>query len=288
MKFSLFTDYGALNSKLVFEAFETSLLDNGHTVVHNSLDADVAVIWSVLWNGRMAQNKKVWEHFHSQNKDVVVLEIGGLRRGYTWKVGLNGINRDAYFGPDNNDNSRVKLLDLTLKSWRKNGDYILICGQHEKSHQWHNMPRMSAWVMSTIETLQKHSKRSIIFRPHPRCPLPDIEKQYRNVYRQHPQHVTGSYDDFDLGYDNAWAVVNWSSNPGVEAVRAGIPAFVGPSSLAWPVASHNLADIENPNMPVREQWLNDLAYSEYTVNEIKDGLPLKRLTDKLECVNLTT
>ena len=57
MIFSLWTDNGAMNSKPVFQAFEKSLKDAGCTVVHNSLDADVAVIWSVLWHGRMAQNK---------------------------------------------------------------------------------------------------------------------------------------------------------------------------------------------------------------------------------------
>ena len=82
MIFSLWTDNGAMNSKPVFQAFEKSLKDAGCTVVHNSLDADVAVIWSVLWHGRMAQNKKVWDDFHAHNKKIIVLEdhsyIGGL------------------------------------------------------------------------------------------------------------------------------------------------------------------------------------------------------------------
>ena len=65
MKFSLFTDYGAQNSKPVFDAFATSLSSAGHTVVNNDWDSDVAVIWSVLWNGRMAGNEKVWLDFQA-------------------------------------------------------------------------------------------------------------------------------------------------------------------------------------------------------------------------------
>jgi hypothetical protein len=34
-------------------------------------------------------------------------------------------------------------------------------------------------------------------------------------------------------------------------------------------------------MPDRTQWLNDYAHTEYTVEEISQGIPLKRLTDKL-------
>ena len=72
MKFSLFTDYGAQNSKPVFDAFATSLSSAGHTVVDNDWDSDVAVIWSVLWFGRMDGNQKVCEHLRAINKPVIV------------------------------------------------------------------------------------------------------------------------------------------------------------------------------------------------------------------------
>ncbi len=35
MIFCLYTDYGALNSKPIFEAFAKSLIDAGHTVIYN-------------------------------------------------------------------------------------------------------------------------------------------------------------------------------------------------------------------------------------------------------------
>ena len=118
MRFSLYTDHGALNSKPVFEAFAKSLVDAGHSVVYNEPyqvfghydNYDVAVIWSVLWHGRMAKNKDVWEQNRLLNKPVIVLEVGGINSGTTWKVGLNGINRDAYFGPNNNNDTRYRLL----------------------------------------------------------------------------------------------------------------------------------------------------------------------------------
>jgi len=105
MKFSLFTENGAQNSKPVFDAFATSLHSAGHTVTVNDWDCDVAVIWSVLWFGRMAGNQKVWEHFRAINKPVIVLEVGGIQRGTTWKVGINGINSDANFGAKGNDST---------------------------------------------------------------------------------------------------------------------------------------------------------------------------------------
>jgi len=283
MKFSLFTDYGALNSKPVFDSFATSLHNSGHTVSFNEWDCDVAVIWSVLWFGRMAGNQKVWEHFQAINKPVIALEVGGINRGVTWKVGLNGINRDAYFGDSGNNNARSNALGLLLKPWRTDGEYILICGQHDKSLQWQGMPSISNWLMQTISEVRKHTDRPIIFRPHPRRPLPHIEKEFKNVYRQDPQHVKDTYDDFDMGFDNVWATISYSSNPGIHSIIEGVPAFVSTHSLAYPVGNDIdfLHDIEQPVMPDRTQWLNDYAHTEWTLDEIAQGLPLKNLTSEL-------
>jgi hypothetical protein len=281
MKFSLWTNHGALNSKPVFDAFARGAKSLGHNVVWNDPNSDVDVIWSVLWSGRMAANKIIWERNLAQSKPTVVLEVGGIRRGTTWKVGLNGINRDAYFGDMGNDSSRASLLSLEVKPWRTDGEYILLCGQHEKSEQWRNEPRMSRWVMETIENIQAHTDRPILFRPHPRCRLPAIEHQYKNVYRQDPRQLPGTYDDFDMKFKNIYCTVSWTSNPGIHSVIEGIPAYTSSSSLAWDVSIKSLTNLDNPPLPDRTQWLNDYAWTEFTVEEIASGLPLKRLTSKL-------
>jgi len=279
MKFSLWTHNGALNSAPVFDAFAHSLLAAGHDVSYNNTNSDVNVIWSVLWNGRMARNEAVWH----QDKPTIVLEVGGIQRGTTWKVGLNGINRDAYFGPAGMDDLRVRNLGLKLKPWRKDGEYILICGQHDKSLQWSKMPRMSNWFLNTYDEIRKHTDRPIIFRPHPRCRLEHIERGLKNVIRQEPRHVNNTYDDFDMGFNNIWATISYSSNPGIHSIIEGVPAFVSTHSLAYPAGNdiNFLHDIEQPLMPDRQQWLNDYAWTEYTVEEISQGIPLKRLTNKL-------
>jgi hypothetical protein len=277
MKFSLWTQYGALNSKPVFDAFANSLNNNGHDVAYNDSSADVNVIWSVLFNGRMAGNKAVWE----QQKPTIVLEVGGINRGTTWKVGLNGINRDAYFGPSGNSSDRVRLLGLQVKPWKYDGEYILVCGQHDKSLQWKDMPAMATWVHDTITFIRAQTDRPIIFRPHPRCPLPAIEHDFKGVKRQDPKQIKDTYDDFDMQFNNIWATVSWSSNPAIHSIINGVPAFTGPSSLAFDVAEQNLRNIENPLYGDRTQWLNDYAHTEYTIGEISQGIPLKHLTSKL-------
>ena len=111
MIFGLFKENGALNSVSVFSAFEQGVQHLGHTAHDNDLNADVAVIWSVLWYGRMGKNKAVWDHFTKQGKPVIVLEVGALKRNITWKVAIGGINNEAYFGhATNNDDARLTAL----------------------------------------------------------------------------------------------------------------------------------------------------------------------------------
>ena len=285
MKFRLWKEYGALNSKDVFSAFEHSCIHSGYSICNSSniSDSDVHVLWSVLFNGRMARNKDIWTSCMQDNRPVIVLEVGGIKRGQTWKVGLNGINRDAYFGDSNNDDSRKRLLGLEVKPWRTKGKYILLCGQHDKSLQWQGMPRMSNWFLNTYDEIRKHTDRPIIFRPHPRCRLEHIERGLRHVTRQEPRHVNGTYDSFDMGFDNIHCTISYSSNPGIHSVIEGVPAFVSTHSLAYDVANDIdfLHDIENPIMPDRTQWLNDYAHTEYTIEEIAAGIPLKNLTSRL-------
>lgn len=277
MKFSLWTKYGALNSKPVFEAFKKSIVNQGFYAEENDPTADVDVIWSVLWNGRMAPNRGIFNN----GKPTIVLEVGGINRGVTWKVGLNGIGPDNCMLSRNNTSERATQLGLKALPWTRTGEHILICCQNPKSHMWESMPATLTWLDDTIAVIRAVSARRIIVRPHPRVPLRTIPK-YADVVLEQPTKIPDTYDDFDLTFSQAHAVVSWSSNPGPQAVLSGVPAFVGPDSLARDVASTNLYDIERPRYPDRQQWLNDYAHTEYTVDEISQGIPLDNLLKSLD------
>lgn len=277
MKFSMFTKHGALISPDIFNAIRQGLTKLGHAVTENEMNCDVPVIWSLLWNGRMVRNKFVWEHFRKQNKNVLVVEVGGIQRNKTWKIALNGINRQGNFGPGNNAGDRAQKLNLKLEPWRQHGDHILICLQHDKSEQWANCKPLYEYTIDTITELRKYTDRRIIVRQHPRCPLQQ-KPVLDNVFYQTPKIIENTYDDYDLEFNNEWAVVSWSSNPGIHAILNGIPAFVGPQSLAYDVANHDFSKIETPAMPDRTQWLNDYAFTEWTLEEISQGTPFSRLT----------
>ena len=155
MIFGLWTANGALNSKPVFEALQIGLNNLGHTVKLNQT-GDIDVIWSVLWRGRMQNNKSIYETAKKLDKPVLVLEVGGLYRGKTWRVGLNGINRNGYFGSQGNDSKRADKLNLSLHPWNSKGDSILIACQHKLSGQWAGND-FDTWLVDTVRSIKKHT-----------------------------------------------------------------------------------------------------------------------------------
>lgn len=280
MKISLFTQFGALNSGKIFKLFAEGCRRQGLEVVENTTDADILVIWSILWHGRMKGNRDVWNFSKKTGKKLIILEIGGLHRGTTWRIGLDHVNNlGKFYSKEIFDIERPKKLGISLKERQNTGENILICGQHSKSEQWVNRPPPEIWLSSLVQEIKKYSNRPIVFRPHPRDLdwvkfLPKLP-----ITIQYPQKIIGTYDDFnhESDFTNAWCVINPSSNTGIQAAIAGIPVFCDEDSLAYPISNKKIENIVNPELPSRDEWIIKLSHTEWLENEIERGLPISRL-----------
>jgi hypothetical protein len=274
MRVSIFDGYGALNSAPVFAAIRAGLDRIG--IAHTSMDSssDVAVIWSMLWAGRMRPNQQIWDLYRFTGRPVIVVEVGMLRRGLTWKLGINGTGLTANYGQGLIPN-RASQLGLELKPWTNAGYNIVIACQRSDSEQWAGQPPTVAWLTETACKIRQYSDKPIVIRPHPRQRISEIP----GCVIESPRPVPGTYDSFDYNQclKTTWAVVNHNSGPGSQAIINGVPAFVGSSSLAAPVSNLDLSQIENPLRPDRTQWIEQLAHTEWTIPEIESGIPLQRL-----------
>jgi hypothetical protein len=95
-----------------------------------------------------------------------------------------------------------------------------------------------------------------------------------------PRKIQNSYDDFDINY-NYHCVINHNSGPAVQAAIKGVPVICDSSSLAHPV-SEKWKNLENPQLPDRDDWFLKLCHSEWTVEEIGQGMPILRLQTHIE------
>ena len=275
MRAKIYYQYGSLNSRPILDAVKQGLEKHGHTVVDSG--EDLAVIWSVLWQGRMQMNQQVYDACHKKGIPVLIVEVGNLKRNHTWRLSLDNINGHGFFANDRDlDPNRPKKLGLALNEPKINRKpHIVLACQHRKSLQWQGQPDTEQWVRNMIEKIKKYTDSKIIVRPHPRNPL---RLSIPNITIENPKKIKDSYDDFDIDYD-CHCVINHNSGPAVQAAIFGTPVICDTSSLAYPV-SDQLENIENPQLPDRTEWFNRLCHTEWTVDEIRQGIPIARLFDK--------
>ena len=119
MRLKIYRQFGALNSQPVFDAFSAGVLALGHEIVDTN--EDIAVIWSVLWQGRMLKNQIVYRNCITQNIPIMIIEVGNLLRGVTWRLSLGNINGNGVFANQENldidrpEKLKIKLNDFTYE-----------------------------------------------------------------------------------------------------------------------------------------------------------------------------
>lgn len=278
MKLSYFPDSVARNAAPVLDAFLDSARHH-FELVENDLDADAAVIWSVLWNGRLAPNQSIYQHYRNLNRPVIVLEVGSLYRGSTWKVAVNNITAEGYYGhQDNLDWDRPRKLGMSLAHNPAPRPQVIVALQHSKSQQVRSMVSMNDWLQDIVREIRTYTDRPIVIRPHPRDQF-QLHSFGLNVSIEQPNPVVNTYDSFDMHFD-CHAVVNYNSGVGVQAAISGVRPCVDASSLAAPVGV-SIADIEQPYVIDRDQWFVEVCHTEYTLDELRRGTWISRIEPAL-------
>lgn len=260
-------------------AFLDSCRAAGIITRENCWGSAAAVIWSVLWHGRMMSNQQVYQHYRDQGRPVIIIDVGALYRGSTWKIAVNHVNAQGHYGHHQDlDWDRPRRLGISLGHTMPGNPAVLITLQHWASLQVTNLQGQESWITQQIARVRAHTDRPIVVRPHPRSPMPMREKS-PGVTVESPARIANSYDDFDLRFDYQ-ALINHNSGPGIQAAIKGCPVIVDSTSLAHPISIDH-SDIEHRPVRDREQWLVEICHTEYTLQEIGQGRWLKRITQYL-------
>ena len=176
---------------------------------------------------------------------------------------------------------------IEIKDWKNHGSYILLVMQRPGDTSNRDMIKQygsyQKFLQETLNSIRENTDRPIRLRMHPlRMDVQtEILKQTdltnvtlsKNLIERSDNRLDGGkglYDDFN----DAWAVVGWNSNALTESVCEGVPTFsLHPSSMAWECSNKTLKNLENPEYFDRSQWLNNLAYCQWTEEEIEQGEP---------------
>lgn len=178
-----------------------------------------------------------------------------------------------------NENQQVDIADVPADRWERllNDDprlrwtgwkdynkKILLVMPNPKACKWYKID-YEKWVVDTKEQIAKYSD------------LP-VEVRIKGSRSERNKGYT-IYDAFDSG---VYATVAMNSMAALESVLYGIPAFVSIPCAASPLASTDLSQLANPYKPKHkliERHCKNLAYTQFTIDEIISGLAYK-LTEK--------
>jgi hypothetical protein len=170
-------------------------------------------------------------------------------------------------------------IGIELQPWRTTGSHILICLQRNGGWSMGGLDVMQ-WCNKTILEIRKYSNRQIVVRAHP-----GDRRASQYLKLNHPNVKISSNQNILDDFTNAWAVITYNSSPGVAAAIEGIAVFVTDPdpkiSQAYDVCNTDLAMIENPLRPERQQWIEKISMCHFNFNDLKSGIAWNIIKDYL-------
>jgi len=218
-----------------------------------------------------------------RGSSVLVMDNGYLKRDSHVRqddaylsLGFNGLNGRATFVIDDMPSDRWDQLGIQLQPWEIKEGHILICGQLARdSSVQHLQPNYTSWMQKIVDDMSSNTDKQIIFRPHP-LGLHETIKGV-NISKKLNSSLLDEFNESSI-------VVAASSNSLVEAVVCGIPVFaLDQGSLLWNYCKNKtFKDLASPQTFYRERWANNLAYSQWTKEEMESGLAWEHLKTVLD------
>lgn len=215
--------------------------------------------------------RRIFEDYRRERKALYIdLGYWGRRKRTRWdgyhKISLNSRHPTAYFQARPHPVDRFAEFAVPVLPWRERGHHIVVAGMSAKAAAAEGL-RPEQWERATIASLRKITRRPIVYRPKPNWrdarPIPGVAFE----------------KDIDIADSirGAHALVTHHSNCAIDALLGGIPVFC-PFGAASVLAEPELANIERPRMPAgREQWAADLAYCQYSLEEMTSGYAWRML-----------
>lgn len=246
---------------------------------------DLAVIqgWKKNGSGDSIHNifrRKIIDHQLSTNRHVLTVDgniFNYKSKNIFFRYSIDGIfaNTGYYFDDKIDPNRWKHIREVTgckLKPWRKNGEHILILLQKDSGWTMEGVSNLSV-LKNTVHSLRRHSDRRIVVRVHPS----DLRKMEQYVQVCNELGVEVSRNEHIIqDFHNAWCSITFNSSPGAVSVIEGIPTFIMDAnwkrSPAADVGNINIKNIEDPIMPDRQTWIERIAMSHFSVQDIREGL----------------
>jgi hypothetical protein len=244
-------------------------------ILHESQYAEPVVPIAVFYglSGRMP---KLLADYRAQGLKAVYIDLGyfGRHDGGRWsgfhKLAINSRHPTEYFQRVAHSSRRADALKVRIHPWRPRAPYILLAGMGDKGALAEGF-QPEEWERKAIDEIRKYTDRPIIYRPKPSWK--DAKPIEGTKFSPKDELLRRLLMD-------CHAVVTHHSNVAVDGLVDGIPAFCW-EGVATPLSLQDLSKIEDPIRPdTRRQWVNDLAYTQFSIAEMHSGRAWRHLKDE--------
>jgi len=262
---------------------------------------DVAVIFG-SWKPRNKDHHATRNSVADAAPVFVVIETPLLTRrvfqpNQYYRMGVNGfLNHSAHWNAIDCSSERFEEMGLEWNGWAEDlvdREEIMIALQlaGDASLRGNNIVE---WCMDTIRRIRKFTDEPIRIRTHPGI----SEKGWENYSDLFRDIAFGDYGDirFSNGRERPWeddivntrCVVAYSSGLSIDAVMSGVPVIACDNgNFAWDISSNFPEDVVEPKLEDPEtvkQWLYNLAYCQWSEEEMQNGNAWRHLLPAIETV----
>lgn len=255
---------------------------------------EVAVMYGSWKPERTNIHHTVRASIYEKASTFVCIETPLLGRKITnhhsyYRLGVNGfLNHSADWGFTNDcPSDRFDALGLEYTGYRKHkGNKIVIALQLAGDASLrHN--DINDWAVDAVQQLRQFSDRPIEIRVHPAISEKgmtnhnDLFKRLAFLGMNNVKVVDGSREAFEYQCKDAHAVVTYSSGLAIDALLFGVPVITcDEGGFAYDITENKLSNIESMYIPDEgkvKQWLYNLAYCQWKVEEMADGTAINHL-----------
>jgi hypothetical protein len=223
--------------------------------------------------------KTLTSGYLAAGKHYLFFDKGYFIRNEYWRVSVDAWQPLAYFQRFKRAADRWRRLRLPLQDpqeiEQEHEAPILFAGACQNYSNFCDLGNVNDYNLSVLQKLRHHTDRPIIYRPNPSWykkhndEFRPIHEQVKNVELS----TTGLFASALLG---THLLVTHGTGAGVTAIQHGVPSMVLGGGIAAPLSMgpQDWKRIETPWWPdpkLREQFFNDLAYCQWTSDELRSG-----------------
>jgi len=243
-------------------------------------DADVAITIGVK-----GSSKLIMQEYRAAGKHVIYIDKGYYRihSGDSenplshWRMAVDAFQPLAYFQNAPRPVDRWELLGKKIQKRRNEGNDIVFAGSSEKYCTLHDLGHPTDYAEKIISQIRiQRPGSTIIYRPKPSWGA--ATEISGTVFSTAKRKLV-------MEMANACAVVTHGSNAALDAIMFGVPALVLGDGIAKPMSMQRIEDLRVPYMPKRrtiKQWVQDVAYCQFTLAEMADGTAWTILREQLD------